>query len=94
VDERIILRTMNEGEMSRRLPVNPLLSRHFEGIILRWSGRGRDANIVVLTFQRSERKKNTWWGNSRMMKFLAPHQCSINKQLSCLSTNLKYSTCV
>jgi hypothetical protein len=39
VDERIILRSMNEGEMSRRLPVNPLLSRHFEGIVLRWSGR-------------------------------------------------------
>jgi hypothetical protein len=48
---------MNEGEMSRRLPVNPLLSRHFGGIVLRWSGRGRDANIVVLTVQRSKRKK-------------------------------------
>lgn len=38
MDERIILRTMNEGEMSRRLSINPLLSDHFELFFVRARG--------------------------------------------------------
>lgn len=57
MDERIILRTMNEGEMSRRLPVNPLLSRHFEGIILRWSGRGSRCKYCSSDLPEIRKKK-------------------------------------
>ena len=74
MDERIILRTMNESEMSRGLLINPLLSRHLGDIIFVLRGveqMGVDCRSVGW-FSCELPEKFRGGVTTRMMKFLAP----------------------
>lgn len=47
MNERVILRTVNEGEVSRCFLVDPLFSWHFEGIkVLLCAGAGGRSGMV------------------------------------------------